>query len=96
MVQCRVPEAKRQAMAEFLTRAKYGLCMGNFEMDFGDGEVRYKASLDIADGELTAKMIEVLHMVSLSWIIHKSRRCGILPHYCEKRQDAASTNVVYE
>lgn len=29
-------------MAEFVTRANYGLINGNFEMDFRDGELRYK------------------------------------------------------
>jgi len=56
----RVPEARLAAMAEFLTRANYGLCLGNFEMDYSDGEVRCKTSLDIRDGELTTDMIKVL------------------------------------
>lgn len=42
-----VPEPKRQAMSEFLTRANWGLVMGNFEMDLSDGEVRYKTALDV-------------------------------------------------
>lgn len=42
-----VPAEYRPAMAEFLTRANYGLAMGNFEMDFEDGEVRYKTSIDV-------------------------------------------------
>lgn len=29
-------------MAEFICRANYGLRMGNFELDFDDGEVRFK------------------------------------------------------
>ena len=29
-------------MAEFLCRANYGLANGNFELDFRDGEIRYK------------------------------------------------------
>jgi len=29
-------------MAEFICRANYGLKMGNFELDFDDGEVRFK------------------------------------------------------
>jgi hypothetical protein len=62
----RVPEARLSAMAEFLIRANYGLCIGNFAMDFSDGEVRYKTSLDIRDGELTAEMIEVLVHANLS------------------------------
>jgi hypothetical protein len=56
----RVPEDKLASMAEFLTRANYGLCLGNFEMDYSDGEVRYKTSLNIRDGELTTEMIKVL------------------------------------
>ncbi len=42
-----VPEAQRLAMAEFLTRANYGMRIGNFEMDFNDGEVRYKTIIDV-------------------------------------------------
>src|SRR4030081_1049823 len=42
-----VPEDKRAAMAEYLTRANYGLYIGNFEMDYSDGEIRYKTSIDI-------------------------------------------------
>lgn len=45
----RVPEPKRLAMAEFLTRVNYGAVVGNFEMDLDDGEVRYKTSLDLED-----------------------------------------------
>jgi hypothetical protein len=42
-----VPEDKRSAVAEFITRANYGLIIGNLEMDFGDGEVRYKSAVDV-------------------------------------------------
>ena len=41
-----VPEEKRSAVAEFITRANYGLPGGNFEMDWRDGELRYKVFLD--------------------------------------------------
>ena len=34
-------EIKRQDIAEYLTRANYGMVMGNFEMDYSDGEIRY-------------------------------------------------------
>ncbi len=53
-----VPEDKRIEIAEFITRANYGLVIGNFEMDYGDGEVRYKTSVDVEGGELTPKMVE--------------------------------------
>lgn len=34
------------AMAEFVCRANYGLKNGNFELDFRDGELRYKCFVD--------------------------------------------------
>lgn len=39
-------EESRPAVAEYLTRANYGLRNGNFELDYSDGEVRYKVYLD--------------------------------------------------
>ncbi len=53
----KVPEDSRLAVAEFLTRANYGLRIGNFEMDYSDGEVRYKSSLDFEDDTLTPNLI---------------------------------------
>jgi hypothetical protein len=41
----RAPEQRRNEVAEFLTRANYGLAAGNFELDFADGEIRYKSVL---------------------------------------------------
>lgn len=48
----KVAEDKRQAIAEFLTRANYGMVIGNFELDFSDGEIRYKTSVDLAGGSV--------------------------------------------
>ena len=53
----RAPDGKRMLMAEFLTRANYGLILGNFELDLDDGEIRYKTSLDAESTELTSDMI---------------------------------------
>ena len=55
-----VPEAKRLAVAEFITRANYGMAIGNFELDFSDGEVRYKSSIDATGAELTPPFIKPL------------------------------------
>jgi hypothetical protein len=38
-VQCRVPKEKRPVLIEYLTRANYGLWLGNFELDLRDGEI---------------------------------------------------------
>lgn len=53
----KVPEDVRMAIAEFLTRANYGLRIGNFEMDYSDGEVRYKSSIDFEGQTLTSDLI---------------------------------------
>lgn len=44
---------KREAVSEFVTRANYGLIIGNFEMDYNDGEIRYKTSLDVENDTLS-------------------------------------------
>ena len=61
-----VPADKMQAMAELLSRANRGMRIGNFELDFEDGEIRYKTSIDIEGGELTSKMIHNLLQANLS------------------------------
>jgi hypothetical protein len=53
----RAPTQVRLAVAEYITRANYGLRIGNFEMDFDDGEVRYKSSLDFESVDLTPALI---------------------------------------
>jgi hypothetical protein len=52
-----VPPEKRLKVAELITRINYGMVIGNFEMDFDDGEVRYKTSVDVEGSELTLPMI---------------------------------------
>jgi len=51
------PEPARDAVAEFVTRANYGLRIGNFELDYRDGEIRYKSTLDFEDNGLTFALI---------------------------------------
>ena len=55
-----VPENRRSAVNEFITRANYGSIIGNFEIDLNDGEVRYKTSIDVEGGELTSQMVHNL------------------------------------
>lgn len=60
------PPEKLATMAEFITRANRGMRIGNFELDFEDGEIRYKTSIDIEGGELINKMIDNLLRANLS------------------------------
>ena len=55
-----VPPERQPAIAEFITRANYGMIIGNFEMDYDDGEVRYKTSIDVEGDELTPALIKQL------------------------------------
>ncbi len=54
----RVPEELRSSVAEYITRANYGLRIGNFEMDYSDGEVRYKCGLDFEGEPLSPNLIK--------------------------------------
>jgi hypothetical protein len=41
-----VPEPRRWAVMEFITRANFGLKIGCFELDPDDGELRFRTSVD--------------------------------------------------
>lgn len=64
----KVAENKRVEIAEFLTRANYGLTIGNFEMDFRDGEVRYKTSIDVEGDRLTPALVGNLVRINVLMI----------------------------
>jgi hypothetical protein len=54
------PPDKRPLLAEFLTRANYDLPIGNFELDFDDGEIRFKTSADIEGDRLSDALLKNL------------------------------------
>lgn len=56
------------AMAEFLTRANYGLPLGNFELDMNDGEINFKNSIDVNGGDLTQEMVKTLVVFSIECV----------------------------
>jgi hypothetical protein len=53
---------RRVAVAEYITRANYGLQVGNFELDYDTGVIRYKTGLDTHgisfDRALVAGLVE--------------------------------------
>lgn len=61
-----VPEERRAAVAEFITRANFGLIIGNFEMDFSDGEVRYKTYFDAQGTRLSPETVEIHVLANLA------------------------------
>jgi hypothetical protein len=52
-----VPPNKRAALAEFIARANFDMIIGNFELDFNDGEIRFKTSLDVRGDRLTPALV---------------------------------------
>ena len=60
-----VPPEKRVEVAEYLTRANFGMEIGSFEMDFAEGTVQFRTSVDVEGGELTPKMIQNLSYLNV-------------------------------
>ncbi|MEH2366554.1 YbjN domain-containing protein [Nostoc sp.] len=52
------PEEKRLVIAEFIARANSGMIIGNFELDFNDGEISYKTSIDVEGDRLSFALIK--------------------------------------
>ncbi|MGL5081986.1 MAG: YbjN domain-containing protein [Microcoleaceae cyanobacterium] len=56
----RVPDQKRHTVSTFLMMVNYGMIIGNFELNFYDGEIRYKTSLDVEGDHLTSALTKHL------------------------------------
>jgi hypothetical protein len=56
----KAPSYKLLPVAEFLARANSGLAIGNFELDFNDGEISYKTSIDVEGDRLSSALIKNL------------------------------------
>lgn len=54
------PEERLAVVSEFLTRANFGLMIGNFELDLDDGEIRFKTSIDLKEASLTPGLLKQL------------------------------------
>ncbi|MGB3694722.1 MAG: YbjN domain-containing protein [Spirulinaceae cyanobacterium] len=54
----KAPKKKRRQLGEFVCRANYSAVIGNFELDFNDGEIRYKTSIDVEGDSLSFSLIK--------------------------------------
>lgn len=59
LLPCRATPARKVACAELLTRINFGLTHGCFEMDFEDGEVRFRTSVPLT-GDVPPELVEHL------------------------------------
>jgi hypothetical protein len=53
-----VSREKRWLALEYLARANFNLIIGNFEVDFESGEVRYKTSIDVEGATFTYELFK--------------------------------------
>jgi hypothetical protein len=52
-----VPADRRGEVARFITRANWGLTTGAFEMDFDDGQLRFRSSVPFAETDLNEDIL---------------------------------------
>jgi hypothetical protein len=55
-----VPDERRVEMSHFLSLVNHGLAAGNFELDFDDGEIRYKTVLHVQGDEIDGLAVKRL------------------------------------
>ena len=63
-----VAAERRAAVAELLTRINSGLAVGNFEMDWDEGAVRFRTSVDLEGTEPGAPLIRQLFRANVSTV----------------------------
>lgn len=63
-----VEEKYNSNVGEFLHRANYGINNGNFEIDYRDGEVRYKTFVSFKNMKLSDEVIEESIMAALATV----------------------------
>ncbi len=63
-----LPQESYPEVTEFITAVNAGRFLGNFELYYGNGELRYKTSLDYTDGEVSEAMIEKLFNVPITML----------------------------
>ncbi len=61
-----VPEEKLNAVAEYMIRVNFSNVLIAYDMDFDDGEVRMRASMNLADMKPTPDMLDTLIQSTIS------------------------------
>ena len=62
----KIPDDRRVPIAEALSRINHRLWLGNFELDFSNGQLRFRIGIDVEDGRLSEKMVSNLLGVTLN------------------------------
>jgi hypothetical protein len=57
MLHERAPKETLPRVAEFITRANFGITIGNYEMDYTTGVIRFKSSIDFDGTDLPPQLV---------------------------------------
>lgn len=60
-----IPESLRGEIAAMLMRANFDLTFGNFELDWDDGQLRFRTSLDVEGSTLVPSMLRNLTLANV-------------------------------
>ena len=60
LLPCKAVRASTSRLRELLTRINFGLTQGCFEMDFEDGEIRFRTSTPVACTDVSPEVVEHL------------------------------------
>jgi hypothetical protein len=80
------PPHLRASLAAILMRINYNLFLGHFELDFTDGEIRFKTSLIYADAKVTPKMMDAFITSNLASV---DAHFELLTQFVKEQMDAA-------
>jgi len=61
-----VPETRRAAVAEALSRINWRLGLGCFDRDWSDGEIHFRSSVSVWGGRLSPAMVRSLLFAGMS------------------------------
>jgi hypothetical protein len=81
-----VPPDRVDEVARFLTRANWALTIGNFEMDYDDGHVRFKSGINFRGAELSEALIRNAILSAMNAV---ERYADALINVLANRKDAA-------
>lgn len=69
----RVPEANRHVVAELIARINQNYVVGGFDLDFADGELRYRAGHALLDEDPTHALVDRL----VAYTVNAWNRCHV-------------------
>jgi hypothetical protein len=65
-----IPPERQADIAEFTARLNYWLGIGNFEIDFDSGYLRFRTSLEVGNHPLDQQLLDPLIQINATTMVH--------------------------